>query len=122
MIIAFSFIGLRFNAPRWRSRAVDEEHGSSTSGEEKSTVVAPDYDEAQATDGFDRKDMHLGATGGAFDPDLKVAPAPSPPGHDQQTRFNVPHERRRSSAAPSAFSVSLPKRDGAGGRSSTAAD
>ncbi|GAA5944147.1 hypothetical protein JCM3775_001080 [Rhodotorula graminis] len=121
MIIAFSFIGLRFNAPRWRPPVVDEEHGSSASGEEKGTVVAPEYDDVAATDGVDRKDMHL-ATGGAFDPDLKVAPAPSPPGPDQQTRFNLPHGRHRSSD-PSAFSVSLPKRDGTGGgRSSTAAD
>lgn len=109
MIIAFSFIGLRFNAPRWRSRLTDEERDSSDGGE-KAVGEAPEYDELASPDGVDRKDLHL-ATGAAFDPDLKAAPAPSSTEPDQQTRFDLPRERKRS-LAPSTFSVTLPKRDG----------
>ncbi|BGP40448.1 hypothetical protein JCM10450v2_004430 [Rhodotorula kratochvilovae] len=116
MIIAFSFIGLRFNAPRWRSRLTDEERGSSASSE-KSAIAAPeDDDELAVSEGADRKSPTM-ATGAAFDPDLKVDTSVDP--SQQQTRFHLPTGRKHS-IAPAAFSVTLPKRGAEKGTSSFA--
>ncbi|GAA5872863.1 hypothetical protein JCM8547_005721 [Rhodosporidiobolus lusitaniae] len=108
MIIAFSFIGLRIGAPRWRSRLTDEEQASSRASEKS---LSPDEDgfEDEVPDmggnGFgENKDV--APTGAAFDPDLKVE---SP---NQQTRFNIPGAGRKMSLAGTAFAVSLPRKGG----------
>ncbi|GAA6050346.1 hypothetical protein JCM3770_002974 [Rhodotorula araucariae] len=106
MIIAFSFIGLRFNAPRWRPRLTDEERGSSSSSEKSAMAATEDDDELAVPEGADRKSPTM-ATGAAFDPDLKVDTS-GDPAH-QQMRFHLPSGRKQS-LAPSAFSVTLPKR------------
>lgn len=96
MIIAFSFIGLRFDVPGWRSRMVDVEQGSAV---EKSVDTA--YDDVYGTD--DVKDPDF-ATGAAFDPDIKA----DSPESGRQTRFNLPPARKMS--LTSAFDT-LPKRN-----------
>lgn len=101
MILAFSFIGLRFNAPQWRSRLTDEEQGS-TATSEKSAIAGHEDEEGLATPEAVDKNPDM-ATGAAFDPDLKIEPG------QQQTRFHLPGVRKVS-LTPSAFNISLPKR------------
>ncbi|BGP02337.1 MHYT domain signaling protein [Rhodotorula toruloides] len=98
MIIAFSFIGLRFDVPRWRSRMADVEQGSLP---EKSDDTA--YDDEYGTDNLDKKDADF-ATGAAFDPDVKA----DSPEDGRQTRFHLPPGRKMSLS--STFDVALPKR------------
>ncbi|BGP24991.1 MHYT domain signaling protein [Rhodotorula toruloides] len=98
MIIAFSFIGLRFDLPGWRSRLADVEQGSSA---EKSDDTA--YDDEYGTDGIDKKDAEF-ATGAAFDPDVKA----DSPEDGRQTRFNLPPGRKMPLS--STFDIALPKR------------
>ncbi|GJN90806.1 hypothetical protein Rhopal_003820-T1 [Rhodotorula paludigena] len=101
MILAFSFIGLRFNAPQWRSRLTDEEQGS-TATSEKSAIAGHEDEEELATPEAVDKNPDM-ATGAAFDPDLKIEHG------QQQTRFHLPGVRKVS-LTPSAFNISLPKR------------
>ncbi|GAA6000073.1 hypothetical protein JCM10207_006038 [Rhodosporidiobolus poonsookiae] len=104
MILAFSFIGLRISPPKWRSSLTDEEQGSARSSEKGVQQGDGFEDELAQMNGEspEAKSPDL-ATGGAFDPDLKIEP-PS-----QQTRFNLPGGRKMS-LTPAAFNVTLPKR------------
>ncbi|GAA6028392.1 hypothetical protein JCM8097_007009 [Rhodosporidiobolus ruineniae] len=107
MILAFSFIGLRLSAPRWRGRLTDEEQGSTRSSEKAVSRDGDGFDEDLDGDRVDefaeQKSPQLEVTGAAFDPDLKVDTT------QQQTRFNLPGGRKMSLAG-TAFNVHLPKR------------
>ncbi|GAA5904048.1 hypothetical protein JCM6882_003811 [Rhodosporidiobolus microsporus] len=109
MILAFSFIGLRVSVPRWRSRLTDEELGSTNASEKSVTRDGDGFEDEAADmrpDGFgEPKSPDLVATGGAFDPDLKVDNS------QQQTRFAIPGGRKMSLAG-TAFNIQLPKRGG----------
>ncbi|GAA5820515.1 hypothetical protein JCM11251_003025 [Rhodosporidiobolus azoricus] len=107
MILAFSFIGLRLFVPRGRSRLTDEEHGSTEHSEKSMTREGESLDDEvpeMTGNSFagEQKSPDLGATGAAFDPDLKVE-------NGQQTRFALPGGRKMSLAG-TAFNIQLPKR------------
>ncbi|GAA5975721.1 hypothetical protein JCM11641_005847 [Rhodosporidiobolus odoratus] len=107
MILAFSFIGLRLNAPPWRARISDEEEGSLRSSEQAFEARLPEMRRNDSS--CDQKSPEI-ATGGAFDPDVKVDPS------HHQTRFTLPTGHRLSlpgaSLSPSKVGASPGKEKG----------
>ncbi|BGP16568.1 hypothetical protein JCM10213_000520 [Rhodosporidiobolus nylandii] len=112
MILAFSFIGLRLSAPRWRARLTDEEQASTHSSEKDPAGEVDDddeYEDAAPDDrggGFGEPKRPGGdmVTGGAFDPDLKVDDS-------HHAKATLPGGRRMSLPG-TAFKVHFPKRGG----------
>ncbi|GAA5915015.1 hypothetical protein JCM5296_003832 [Sporobolomyces johnsonii] len=115
MILAFSFIGLRFSTSQWRSR--DEERGSGCGSEKavgEDDAVDVEYPEMDQHLDFDSKDQEGGSSGDFKDPSFDVDLKPPPTGQSDKTTtsrlsFN---SRKLSIPVMPVLPLSLTKRGG----------